>query len=451
MESQAFAQLTRLSQFAAGSVVAGLWEGLALAAAVGVCLRLAPKMAATVRFLLWTITFLVLAVVPFLHLETPVPAHPASSSILRLDIGWSLAIAVIWAATSIFRLAQVLRQAHRLRGIWKRAVSLPHSSQHSAGYIVRSRKVELCLSSDVDRPSVIGFFSPKILLPPWLLEKITPPELDQIVLHELEHLRRGDDWFNLLQKLGLALFPLNPVLVWIEHRLCLEREMACDDSVLAKTSSPRSYAACLANLAEHSMLRSAISLSLGVLERQSQLAQRVYRILRAERQMQPRIQATFAGAILFAVLAGATGLARCPQIVSFVPAPGVFVASSSLPYQTPATIVKPTAINTSVQLSTGARATFVKATMPTTDNYPAVALYSAPVHRKTIARTVGSQRIRPRKLQQGNWLVLISDDISVDQPAMMYSPMVLTVFRDPASASSYAAVPLGAGWLLIQL
>ena len=60
---------------------------------------------------------------------------------------------------------------------------------------------------------MIGFFSPRLLIPEWLFAKLAPSDLQQIVLHECEHLRRGDDWINLLQKVGLALFPLNPALL----------------------------------------------------------------------------------------------------------------------------------------------------------------------------------------------------------------------------------------------
>jgi beta-lactamase regulating signal transducer with metallopeptidase domain len=66
---------------------------------------------------------------------------------------------------------------------------------------------------------VFGFLHPRILIPPALLERLTSPELQQVVLHEMEHLRRRDDWTNLLQKMGLVLFPLNPVLLWVERRL----------------------------------------------------------------------------------------------------------------------------------------------------------------------------------------------------------------------------------------
>ncbi len=54
---------------------------------------------------------------------------------------------------------------------------------------------------------MIGFFAPRILIPEWLYLRLTPGELEQVVLHEAEHLRRRDDWTNLLQKLAWFCFP----------------------------------------------------------------------------------------------------------------------------------------------------------------------------------------------------------------------------------------------------
>ena len=110
---------------------------------------------------------------------------------------------------------------------------------------------------------MIGFFSPRILIPEELFARLTTAEFGQIVLHEVGHLRRADDWINLLQKLSLVVVPLNPVLMWIERRLCLERELACDDDVLRLTKAPKAYATCLTNLAEHRLGRRAAALVAG--------------------------------------------------------------------------------------------------------------------------------------------------------------------------------------------
>src|SRR5208337_2353079 len=117
------------------------------------------------------------------------------------------------------------------------------------------RQIELCTTRKLDRPSVIGFLAPRILIPDWLYARLTPGELEQVILHESEHLRRRDDWTNLLQRLCLVLFPLNPALAFVENRLCREREMACDEGVVRVTRAPRAYAACLASLAERGIER----------------------------------------------------------------------------------------------------------------------------------------------------------------------------------------------------
>jgi len=177
--------------------------------------------------------------------------------------------------------------------------------------------VELCTSDEVDRPTVIGFFVPKIVLPAWLLEKLTPAELEQVVLHESGHLGRADDWMNLLQKIALVVFPLNPALAWVERRLCFERELACDERVLRETGAPKAYASCLATLAEYRLGRRGLSLAIGILGRESELGQRVGRILRRGALMKPWHAKLVLGGAMLGLVVAATGLERCPQLVGF--------------------------------------------------------------------------------------------------------------------------------------
>jgi hypothetical protein len=185
--------------------------------------------------------------------------------------------------------------------------------------------VELCTTRKLDRPSVIGFLSPRILIPEWLFVRLTPGELEQVVLHEAEHLRRRDDWTNLLQKLALVLFPLNPALAWIENRLCREREMACDEGVVRRTQAPRAYAACLTSLAERRLelrleRRRAQALSLGAFERRPELVRRVYSILARKPALHPLVARALVSVAGCGLLVASVELARCPQMVAFVPA-----------------------------------------------------------------------------------------------------------------------------------
>src|SRR5581483_1851572 len=158
-------------------------------------------------------------------------------------------------------------------------------------------------------PSVIGFFKPRILIPDWLFERLTAGELEQIILHEAEHLRRRDDWTNLLQKLCLVIFPLNPAMFWIERRLCREREMACDEAVVRVTRAPRAYAACLTSLAEHGLERRAEALSLGAWHRRPELVHRVHSILRGKGGLGPVSARVLLGAVSCALIFGSVELA----------------------------------------------------------------------------------------------------------------------------------------------
>src|SRR5271168_764815 len=269
-----------VSRLVASSFVSGLWQGVVLTAGVGLCLRLVPRTTAAVRFAIWTAVFAVLAVLPLLHaysLRTG-GGMAGRGALVQVDARWSFAIAALWLVVSLVRGVKLAMSAVRLRGIWKRAVPVKGCDEVllAAGF----PGVELCTSTDVDRPSVIGFFSPRILVPEELFARLTTAEFGQIVLHEVGHLRRADDWINLLQKLSLVVVPLNPVLIWIERQLCLERELACDDDVLRLTKAPKAYATCLTTLAEHRLGRRAAALSLGAWEKRSELARRVQSILR---------------------------------------------------------------------------------------------------------------------------------------------------------------------------
>lgn len=317
----------------AGSVlITAAWQSALVVCALEIATRLMPRISAAHRFALWSSGFLLSLALPlfsFVHFGNTSATVLASSSavtsakaepLLKLDASWGLVIALVWIAASLIRAAALAVHSLRLRRLWKTAEPVEISSSLGSHLkSVRQYDIAVCTTKLLDRPNVIGFFSPRILIPEWLMARLTPGELNQIVLHEAEHLRRGDDWTNLLQKFCLVLFPLNPALAWIEHRLCREREMACDEGVVRITNAPRAYAACLASLAERGLERRAEALSLGAWHRRSELVTRVHRILLQKGTM----STTAAGALLATVgsmlLAGSLEMSRCPQLVSFVP------------------------------------------------------------------------------------------------------------------------------------
>lgn len=334
----AFAQFARAASPVA---VDAMWQGAAVALGLLVSLRLAPRVNAAHRFAAWAGGFAVVAALPLLPLVAHLfwgstAASAARSSVasaarpwLELDSRWALAIAALWLIASALRLAQLMFHANRLRRLWKTATPIADGANAaSLAQLSRRRIVQICTTRELDRPSVIGFFSPRILIPDWLYARLTPQELSQVVMHEAEHLRRHDDWTNLIQKFFLVLFPLNPALAWMERRLCREREMACDEGVIRQTQAPRAYAACLAGLAGHGLdrdheresVRRAEALSLAAWRRRPELVRRVHGILGRKPVLRPAAARAMLVVLGCGLLAGSVELARCPQAVAFVAA-----------------------------------------------------------------------------------------------------------------------------------
>lgn len=350
--------LLHLSAGATAALVSAIWQGTLLAALVLLAIRLFPGLSAAARSLIWMNVFVLVAalhLVPLaLHASLARSGH-ALHPAFHLDPRWSLAVAGVWLALSLWRAALLIAGGAHLRGLARRAVPVAVEGVADLLATPHGTRVQLCASDQVARPSVLGFFRPRILMPPALLASLSTAELRQVVLHEMEHLRRHDDWTNLVQKLGLVLFPLNPALVWVERQLCAERELACDDRVLHSGGGRKAYALCLTHLAEHAMLRRGCALVLGAWERRPELVRRVHRILsQPARRMGKMPALAVSGGLVVGTLACALTLAHAPQVVSFAPpvfAPPAEQAQTLAP-------IDPQA------LGLGGRAQLVRATMP---------------------------------------------------------------------------------------
>ncbi|RSL15470.1 beta-lactamase regulating signal transducer with metallopeptidase domain [Edaphobacter aggregans] len=437
MVPTAMLSLENLSQLAASSLLSSIWQGILLAAGVTLFLQLVPKTTATIRFTIWTTLFLVLALLPFLNAFSVAPTRALGthSAVVQLDIRWSFAIAALWALFSLVSAVKLAITAFRLRQLWKRATPVETSADWSA-LPSNSRSAQLCTSTEIDRPSVIGFFSPRILIPKWLFDKLTPSELKQIVLHELGHLNRADDWLNLIQKLALVLFPLNPALIWIEKRLCFEREIACDDAVLRLTKAPKAYATCLTSLAERTLDHRAMSLSLGAWEKQSELSRRVHNILlHAEGMSRPQA-ALLLGGVSLALVSGATGLLHCPQFISFSGPQSAIAAVRAEAQVSPAAEFHAVAFHPS---AAGPRPILLKASMPATQPSTPITLTKQKQHRHTAQRLKKTTNAAHQAYMLTNW------------PEQDRPRIILTVTDQHQFLAPYAAMHTDSGWLVIQL
>ncbi|MCU1254808.1 MAG: peptidase BlaR1 [Candidatus Angelobacter sp.] len=310
--------------------------GTLLAAAVWFLLQLFPRRDSRTNFAVWFSTLLATAFLPMLSFyREGKPAGLAASHAaltVSMSVAWYMFLA--WATIALAGLARVILATFQLRRL--RADAVPANMESFSADIrtlieeaQKSRPVAVLVSKKLEVPTAIGFRRPAVILPVWMLESTPAEELKYILLHELAHLRRRDDWTNLAQKVLKAIFFFLPSVWWIERRLSLDREMACDDAVLARSGTPLVYAECLAHVAERSFLRRQLALAQAAVGRVCQLTERVTKILDPDR---PRATQLWKPAIpVVMVLAGLCALPASftPELVGFADDPSTAKAQVS--------------------------------------------------------------------------------------------------------------------------
>lgn len=303
-----------------------LFEGSLLALFTWVLLRLLPRQNAGTRFALWFSVLLATILVPFLagafsrNGAGNSQAGAGNYSLLTLSDSVAIGIFAIWSLLALVGLVRVVAGLRQVNQIRRNAEAVdPERLEPALRESLENfpRNVTLCSSNQVHVPAAIGFLKPTVVIPHWFLEEMPAAELHQVVLHELTHLRRRDDWTNLAQKIIKAVLFFHPSIWWVEQRLSLEREMACDDAVLAQATTPRHYAECLARLAERSLSKKKISLAQAVVGRMRQLSLRVAEILDVNRPRSTRIWKPAVPLVMAAAALCGFSAWSAPQLVSF--------------------------------------------------------------------------------------------------------------------------------------
>jgi beta-lactamase regulating signal transducer with metallopeptidase domain len=292
--TEAAFNLQFLAQFSSERILNCAVEGLGIAVLAWILLRVIGRQNSGTRFAVWFSALLGIAALPLFGKLASSGTELTRQSEITMPASWALYIFAGWAlvaAAGLVRVGIGFWHLHRLRKtcIPLDVATLDPLLRKTLEEFDSPRTVAACVSNQLRVPTAIGFVRPLVVLPSWTMQELSATELNAILLHELAHLRRWDDWTNLVQKVLGALFFFHPAVWWIEKNLALEREMACDDLVLARTASPRVYAECLVSLAEKSLLRRGLTLAQAAVNRMRQVSLRVSQILDVNRPSATRV------------------------------------------------------------------------------------------------------------------------------------------------------------------
>jgi beta-lactamase regulating signal transducer with metallopeptidase domain len=344
-----------------GGVLQGVLLGTVLTAAAAVLIRYVLRLNASTRFAVWLAALPVLCAitivpavrrgtgesiepprvaaaaspVPAAHRATPTPEvnrvspmrapEPARGAFhleLRVDRDLPVVVFALYlVVVGYLTLRLSLGYVHLRRLKCRSKPAPPELALRWDRWLRQSecrRRADLRVSSEARGPFAAGFLRPAVIVPESLLLGITSDELDGVALHELAHIRRYDDWTTLLQRVVRMLFFFHPAIHWVCRELEFDREVACDDSVVAITGAARSYARSLTRVSELTPSRRAPVLASGAVFRTSHIRRRIELLLNAARDRTPRISMMSFALVLLVVIGIASDFATLPAFVSLV-------------------------------------------------------------------------------------------------------------------------------------
>jgi beta-lactamase regulating signal transducer with metallopeptidase domain len=328
-------QFQTIAQIVIGRILNSLPEGLLVALFAWVTLRLLPRQNSRTRFAVWFVALLAVAGLPMSALPgSALPliggiasgytllAAGSARPLITIPGAWGILLFLAWVVAACVAMLRLTAGLWRLRGLRRNCTAIDSAQldptiRKTLTNFSSSRSVTLATSEKVSVPAAVGFFKPMIVIPTWALRELPPEDLNIILLHEFAHLRRWDDWTNLLQKVVRAVFLFHPAVWWIDSRLALEREMACDDEVLAETANPRGYAKCLIGLLEKSFARRGWTMAQAAVHRAREASLRLAQILDSRRPHARHVWKPAIGIVGAFSLVCLVVVARVPKFVAF--------------------------------------------------------------------------------------------------------------------------------------
>ncbi len=443
--------LLHVSALITAAFIAGLWQGLVITM-MGVALcGFMPRASAAFRHAILIVLFAGALLLPFTYLHKS--DVPSGGHGLTLAPWIGVAIAAVWLLAAAFRSVHLYLAWRHLSAVRLSAVAV--QVQDATGFKAGSRHALLYSSPDVQSPTILGFHSPRLLLPDWMIPGLSESELQQITLHECEHLRRGDDWMNLLLQVGLMLSPLNPALFWLNRTISVQRELAVDAAVVAHTAKPLAYAACLTRLAEQRLEHGRLRLALTAWERKSELVQRV-QILLDRSSCGTRVQSAWASAAAVVIMVMAiAAMSRVPQLVQ-VAEESAHASTQSSAFAQSVTLMQSSHGADALSTPHLERTSFRMASTQPDQSRVMWKKTSASLTDSSHARTFVIQRpARAPKMTRSRYVwsreVLTAHNFqpSATEPVLLTPSLIHSYYA--AVPASYVALPTSNGWLLIEL
>lgn len=270
-------------------------------------------------------------------------------------VSWTWLAIALWLGGVAVVMVRVAVGAARVRALGRRSWCIERGwpvplLRRLCAELGIERQVKLLEGDAAAMPLTWGVLRPVVLLPASTAQW-PAARLEAVLRHELAHVRRFDVLTQLVAEIACALHWFNPLVWLVAKRLRIEREMACDDDVIASGSPPADYAADLVELAR-SLRPAPATYAAIAMARPAHLKDRVHALLddgrrRGGVRLAHAVAASGAALLIVAPLAAMApvpggGIDIVPRAVPELVLQRPAASSNGFKYATPDVVVSPT-------------------------------------------------------------------------------------------------------------
>ena len=175
------------------------------------------------------------------------PAATCLRSMVQVGVWLSMDGRVSWALIGLVLTAWMVRTVFLLRGTEqavRRLATCEVPSRMRAGQVRIGAARLVCLKADRESAFCSGTWRPTIFIGETLADRLSPDELDAVLLHELDHASGYEPMRRAARQAAADILFFAPIVRWWAQRRTVQVELHADRAALERVG-PRAVAAAL--------------------------------------------------------------------------------------------------------------------------------------------------------------------------------------------------------------
>ncbi|HEX8618531.1 MAG TPA: M56 family metallopeptidase [Thermoanaerobaculia bacterium] len=196
---------------------------------------------AATRYMLWYLALAASVAMPPLTLLLQPTAPLRLSTSAAVSESWPAMLLAAWVVGVLAAVGRMILALVRSRQLLRGGIAdarITRIVEEVKRELGTTRAFDTRLSPHVTSPHFVGLWRPTVVLP-LSFRHVDDDPVRAVLLHEVAHVLRRDDFLIAGEQLAQAVFFFNPAIRLIRRRLERERELACDELACSRVAVSR--------------------------------------------------------------------------------------------------------------------------------------------------------------------------------------------------------------------